>query len=194
MVLVMGIQKFKTRIAMLSLLPKNGRGCELGTFKGDFAEIIIGVCEPKELILVDVWPPQVNSGDVNGNNVELLDGSKLRHHVFDRFKHQPEVTPVHSMTVDALNNIPDNSLDYVYIDADHRYEGVLEDITLSYQKVKNGGYIMGHDYEMNPAKTDNHYEFGVKKAVDEFCKEYKQKICAKAYDGCVSYAIKVKKR
>ena len=52
---------------------------------------------------------------------------------------------------------------------------------------------MGHDYEMNMNKAQNAYMFGVRKAVDEFCSEFSQKIFAKANDGCVSYAINVSK-
>jgi hypothetical protein len=36
-------------------------------------------------------------------------------------------------------------------------------------KVKPGGWIMGHDYEMNMQKARNFYTFGVRQAVDEFC-------------------------
>jgi murein L,D-transpeptidase YafK len=57
-------------------------------------------------------------------------------------------------------NIDDNSLDLVFIDADHSYEGCKHDIKAWLPKVKKGGYISGHDY--------NHPDQGeVKKAVDE---------------------------
>jgi hypothetical protein len=52
---------------------------------------------------------------------------------------------------------------------------------------------MGHDYEMNMKKAKYAYNFGVKKAVDEFCTTYNQTILSKAYDGCVSYCIHIKK-
>ena len=52
---------------------------------------------------------------------------------------------------------------------------------------------MGHDYEMNMDKANTRYNFGVKRAVDEFCKEHNQEIIAKGNDGCVSFCIKVKK-
>jgi cephalosporin hydroxylase len=77
----------------------------------------------------------------------------------------------------------------IYIDADHSYEGCKRDLNISFKKVKSGGYIMGHDYEMNMNKAQKEYSFGVKQAVDEFCISYNQRICAKGFDGCVSYAI-----
>jgi hypothetical protein len=50
---------------------------------------------------------------------------------------------------------------------------------------------MGHDYEMNMNKAHNYYNFGVKQAVDGFCRDFGQKIIAKALDGCVSFCIKI---
>ena len=52
---------------------------------------------------------------------------------------------------------------------------------------------MGHDYEMNMNKAKRYYEFGVRKAVDEYCIEFNQEIITKAMDGCVSFCIKVNK-
>ena len=41
---------------------------------------------------------------------------------------------------------PNESLDFVFIDAGHMYEEVKEDISLWLPKVKPGGVISGHDY------------------------------------------------
>jgi len=87
----------------------------------------------------------------------------------------------------------DNHFDMIYIDGDHSYEGVKRDIRTAFLKIKNGGWIMGHDYEMNMKKAHRSYNFGTKAAVDEFCKANGQTIFAKALDGCVSYAIKITK-
>ena len=60
--------------------------------------------------------------------------------------------------------LPDESLDLVFIDGDHTYEGCKADISNYYAKVKPGGFIAGHDYE------NDEFKFGqmVKRAVDEF--------------------------
>jgi hypothetical protein len=54
----------------------------------------------------------------------------------------------------------DQSLDWVYIDADHHYEPVCRDIDAWLPKVKPGGVIAGHDYSNYPG-------FGVIQAVNE---------------------------
>ncbi|MFZ5437836.1 MAG: glycosyltransferase [Patescibacteria group bacterium] len=67
----------------------------------------------------------------------------------------------------AVNKI--DKLDFIYIDADHSYDGVKNDIVLWFNKIKVGGIIAGHDY--------NHPNFtGVKRAVDEFFNRFNWKI------------------
>jgi hypothetical protein len=63
-------------------------------------------------------------------------------------------------SVEAAAKVKDHSLDFVFIDGDHRYEGVARDIAAWLPKVKPGGWLMGHDYGNKP-------DGGVKRAVDE---------------------------
>jgi hypothetical protein len=90
----------------------------------------------------------------------------------------------------ASNMFQDESLDFVYIDANHAYDFVKQDIELWYPKVKKGGYLWGHDYidldwYNDPNFAENgkdkhiwsnnqvyHGVFGVNPAVDEFCSEF----------------------
>jgi predicted O-methyltransferase YrrM len=72
-----------------------------------------------------------------------------------------------SMTsVEAANSFPDESLDFVFIDASHTYENVLQDIKAWLPKVKKGGIISGHDYFDYDQVKEGSYP-GVRKAVDE---------------------------
>ena len=57
------------------------------------------------------------------------------------------------------------SLDLLYLDGRHNYEGVKEDLEAWYSKIRPGGIICGHDY-LN--ETIGNTVFGVKQAVDEF--------------------------
>lgn len=63
----------------------------------------------------------------------------------------------------AAAEIADASLDFVFIDADHSYEGCQRDIEAWLPKLKCGALLSGHDYD-NP----DFPKFGVKRAVDEF--------------------------
>lgn len=57
--------------------------------------------------------------------------------------------------------------DVVYIDADHSYESVRDDIRAWYPKVAVGGALCGHDYH-----TDGKVWPGVRRAVDEFVAQH----------------------
>jgi hypothetical protein len=62
------------------------------------------------------------------------------------------------------------------------------------KKIKSGGLIMGHDYEMNMKKAkvdwETKFNIGVGRAVNDFCKTRGWKLIAKGYDGAVSFCLK----
>jgi hypothetical protein len=62
-------------------------------------------------------------------------------------------------SISASQTYPDNSLDFVYLDASHDYESVSLDIKKWYPKIKIGGIMGGDDYNSR---------LGVKEAVGEF--------------------------
>jgi hypothetical protein len=68
------------------------------------------------------------------------------------------VTPIKLSSREAYKLFEDESLDFLFIDADHSYEGVMEDIKFWHPKVKRGCTIAGHDYDWT----------GVKAAVTDF--------------------------
>lgn len=75
-----------------------------------------------------------------------------------------------SDSVQALESFPDHFFDWIYVDAQHTYEGVKRDIAAARRKVKADGLLIFNDYtiwsymEMQP--------YGVVPAVNEFCIEH----------------------
>ena len=65
----------------------------------------------------------------------------------------------------ASSEFQDNSIDAIFIDGDHTYSAVLEDIKCWKNKVKKGGLMIGDDYQSFK---------GVKKAVHESFSEFHQ--------------------
>ena len=65
-------------------------------------------------------------------------------------------------SVKASKRFDDNSLNFVYIDAEHTYEAVTADMNAWYPKVTTGGMLCGHDY--------GSYLPEVVRAVDDYCK------------------------
>ncbi len=65
---------------------------------------------------------------------------------FDRITKPYHVRKIKGTSVSAAPTFANGSLDFVYIDADHSYESVKEDIATWLPKIKAGGFIGGHDY------------------------------------------------
>ena len=59
------------------------------------------------------------------------------------------------------DKIPDESADIIYIDGNHSFESVLQDLRLYHSKIKSGGLIIGDDFN----------EGGVAKAIEVFSEE-----------------------
>lgn len=164
-------------------------GVELGSFKGQFANTILNNWNGK-LLMVDVWRELPHE--------EYDDASNHREHIdaytqaMDNIKgYEDRAYMLRMKGEHACDFISDQSLDFVYIDANHTYKCVKEDINLWYPKVKSGGIVMGHDYlpdyfyegkeekdqalytfpDGQPEKAQYTGMFGVNPAVDEFCKE-----------------------
>ena len=180
---------FDTRQDLIKHLNLYGKFAEIGVLNGDFSTEIINLSPYLvEVNLIDLWSGIITSGDQNGNNVLEYDGNILFDHVKNIFKDNDKVKLYKMLSTEYLSNLKDNYLNSIYIDADHSYEGCLRDLKLAIRKVKKNGWILGHDYDFTD-KCNNKYNFGVKKAVDEFCKEYGLNIYALTKDGCMSYAI-----
>jgi hypothetical protein len=81
-------------------------------------------------------------------------------------------------SVEAAKDFKDYSLNFVYIDGDHRYESVKEDLIAWYPKVMIGGMISGHDF----ITEDIHESEEVQRAVIEFFREKSIKLYLDEWD------------
>jgi len=193
MKLIMGrdVPVIDTRELLHTILkvPESPTIAEIGIFRGEFADVLYRTFNPSRFILVDPWLPEmICSGDQNGNDVVYYHGDELYKHVTDKFSNENKIEIQRKFSSDAV--IDSQSLDILYIDGDHSYKGVAGDLERGRKWVKPNGWICGHDFAMNPAKTNNRYDFGVARAVSEFCHRYGYKIWWLALDGCVSFVIR----
>jgi lipopolysaccharide biosynthesis glycosyltransferase len=192
----MKIETFYTRNEMLKYYCSklsNPKIVEIGVFRGDFLDFLVKNCSFESIDAIDLFEGVTCSGDADGNNVVYYDVGKSYLELVNKYKNVLNVRMHKTNSITFLQSQEDDTYDIIYIDGDHSYNGVKNDLVNAYNKIKNGGYIMGHDYEMNMEKTKNVYEFGVKRAVDEFCITHNQQIISKALDGCVSYCMKINK-
>ena len=155
---------------VLDLLPPASVGVEVGVHRGDFSAEILEVVSPRMLHLIDPWKhepaPEYSAALYGGRASGAQDEMDERYQgVLARFAEEiarGEII-VHRATSNVvLAQLPDASLDWVYIDGNHRYEFVVEDLELSLAKTRPGGLVTGDDYA-----EGGWWEGGVKRAVDE---------------------------
>lgn len=145
------------RNSLLEKLPRNSIGGELGVDTGGFSEMILKYAQPKKLHLIDVW----NSTRYNLNK-------KLR--VEEKFVNQIKSGQVEiniGYSTQLVAQFKDGYFDWIYIDTDHSYGTTRDELNLYASKIKKGGIIAGHDYEV--AHWNGLSKFGVIEAVNEFC-------------------------
>ena len=112
-------------------------GVEVGVRKGDFSEVLCKNISEIKLSCVDPWDAYYHFDKEYGKQNYEIAKEKLSPYGAALIK---------SLSVDAAPLFEDNSLDFVYIDGDHRFDAVMIDLILWGQKVRPGGIISGHDY------------------------------------------------
>jgi len=160
-----------SRQFLLDILPKKSIGAEIGVHLGDFSQQILDTVSPTELHLIDPWEHQTSNiyktawygGAAKGGQDELNERYLSIFKRFDKNIKAEQVKIHRGYSTDILKQFQDQYFDWVYIDGNHLYEYVKNDLELSLHKVKAGGLITGDDYT-----EGGWWEGGVKKAVDEF--------------------------
>lgn len=140
-----------------------GGAAEIGVAEGNFSEDILKMPVKFPFVyLVDRWRcvPTLKGDSANSQIWHEQNYDKVVARVM---KYGPRVVIIREDSVSAAERIEDRSLSLVYVDADHSYQGVVDDIRAWFPKLKKKGWMAFHDFE-NPA-------YGVKRAVTEFCKE-----------------------
>lgn len=128
-------------------------GAEIGVDWGEYSNLLLTFSELNALWSIDSW---------EGKWVHRLK------EVYPKLgTHGERSKIIVRRSVEASEQFIDGQLDFIYIDADHRYEGITADIKAWFPKLRIGGMFAGHDYVIE-RKCD------VISAVDEFMKGRKE--------------------
>ena len=115
-------------------------GVEIGCADGFTTEHLLESNPNLSIYCIDPW---VNYIDWNGNN--LNEREEIYKIFLDRTsKFGDRVKVLRKFSDDAVTDIPDNSLDFIFIDGLHTYDQVTRDMTNYYPKLKNNGIFSGH--------------------------------------------------
>lgn len=149
-----------------------GIGVEVGVLKGEFSSHILKNWNGNKLYLVDSWRHisglnDFNNPDHNGH----LDN--LANTFMNIYEFNERAILIRDYSVSASRLFQDNSLDFVYIDAAHDFDGVLTDLKAWWPKIKVGGLMAGDDYVEGYTTGDRTMTVEVIKATNEFFGEDK---------------------
>lgn len=132
------------RVTLARLFAELGykTGAEIGTARGSYA-ITLSINIPRlKLYCVDAWSTYTGLNDYTDQN--QLD--EYLAHAMKRLEPYKGIEIVYSLSMDAVKKFADGSLDFVYIDANHEFPYVAEDLFYWSKKVRSGGIVSGHDY------------------------------------------------
>lgn len=144
---------------MVKLLPDKCEVVEIGSWTGGSSEVLAKALVGKGgLTCVDLWDYHEGHCHPSLHKMAL----KLGGDIFSLFKDRVKgynVISIKGRSDDVSDGFEDDSLDMVFLDGDHSYEGVKSDIEHWLPKIKQGGVMCGHDYGRE--------EYGVTEAVNE---------------------------
>jgi len=130
------------------------KGAEIGVAKGEHSECMLQNIKDCELLCVDFW--------------DVYWSRKLERVARKRLGKYSNATIVKATSMEAARDVPDGSLDFVYIDANHTFGYVMEDLITWSRKVRKGGIVSGHDYDRAHKSTG-----GLVQAVNAYTKAHR---------------------
>lgn len=140
------VEDSKTYQYLITNIPEDGTIVEIGCWLGKSSSFLADAKKPNQkIICVDTWEGSASELETNHTLVKT-------HDIYEIFKDNMgdrDYQAIKKPSVEAAKSFEDNSLDAVFIDAEHTYNAVKADIEAWYPKLKNGGYISGHDYDRN---------------------------------------------
>ena len=125
---------------------------------GDFARHVLQQCGSIErYFMIDPWaslPDWNKPFNVDTQVFEDVYAEAMEKTAFASEK----VVVLRGRTKEVIDAIPDESLDFVYIDGDHTLRGITIDLIKVFSKIKKGGLICGDDFSPDPWQHDIRYE------------------------------------
>ena len=135
-------------------MPKNGNVGELGVHFGETSEWIYKHCNPKNLHLFE-------------SNYTLYDD-------LQRKFPQENIYLERGYSFKNLEKFDDNYFDWIFIDSEHDYDTTNKELEISHKKIKDGGFILLHDYFSYTDPVTGTY--GVISATNEFIWKYNYRV------------------
>lgn len=158
----------RDQLAELFAELKFKKGVEIGVDKGIYSEILLKANPQLQLTSIDPWRASAYEQGIPGINYRQKYYDDSYKEAKKRLSPYKKSKIVRKKSLTAVKDFKDNSLDFVYIDGNHNFINVTNDIHEWSKKVKVGGIISGHDFAYFPSLKHNH----VKHVVLAYTKAY----------------------
>lgn len=126
---------------------------EIGVGNGEHFSELLSNIDIEKAYAIDIWGDYVQEEQV-------ISTKEYYNSICEEYKDTKKVSLIKKESLEAVNNIPNGSLDLVYVDGNRQYEFIRQDISAWVHKVKDGGIVCGSGY--NCSWT------GVTRAVNQF--------------------------
>ena len=125
------------------------RGAEIGVEGGGNAAAMLAANPRLHLLGVDAWTPYREYGDYR--RPSRLQGfyEQAQQHTAP---YADRCRLVRAFSMDAVRDVPTESLDFCYIDGNHEFDYVMQDLIEWSKRVAPGGIVAGHDYHRLPKR------------------------------------------
>jgi len=147
------------------------KGAEIGVYRASYSRNLLKrIVGLQNLLGVDAWELYKGYHDfdkINDIQDAHREAKEIAEEYGDRF------TIIQGWSIEVAKTIPDESLDFVFIDANHAFEFVVADIAAWAPKVRKGGIIYGHDFDDYSHRTSRCYFMNVVNAVEGWTKSNK---------------------
>lgn len=151
---------------MIEKLSDNSIFVEVGVWKGKSISyaVVESINKNKNIkfYAVDTFVGSPGEPQIMENN-SIKDNTLYDEYLSNIKPIKDHITTYKKHSVQAAKLFKDNSVDFVFIDASHKYENVKKDLLAWLPKIKKSGFIGGHDYASPP----DHPDHGVYIAVNE---------------------------
>jgi predicted O-methyltransferase YrrM len=137
-------------------IPNNEIVAEVGSFLGRSTAALATAAKAQNktftICAVDTFKGTISEGKAHADIVKAHGGS-LRDAFAKNMDEMGVDVIIHEQdSVSAAETFPSNTLDAVFIDGEHTYKAVYQDLVAWYRALKPGGIIAGHDYDYPEVK------------------------------------------
>lgn len=148
------------RVDLATLFAELGfkKGAEIGVERGLYSEVLCKANPKLHLYCIDPWKASMYEPKVLGVPKDQKTFTALYKEAKARLNPY-KCTIIRKPSLEAAKKFSDNSLDFVYIDGNHDFINVTNDIYTWSKKIRVDGIISGHDYVFLPRRKQVHAKY-----------------------------------